>query len=119
MAQLETSAITGLPETAAIALGGTLQLSAVATGQMSDGSQIPLGVQYQTDCPDIATVSATGLVPASSGTYFVPYFTGGGSVAISATALRPGVGNGPIGPPAQCLVTVLGAGSAERTGKKV
>jgi hypothetical protein len=116
MSTLIKSAVIVTPTAAEIALGSTLQLSATATGTMSDGSTVSLGVLCESDCPAIATVNQSGLVTATTSTNAVPYFTAGGRVVIRVFALRKD--GSPIGAPAQCPVTVLGAGAPERTGKK-
>lgn len=97
---------------ASIALGSTLQLSATATGTMSDGSHVSLSVRWETDCPAIATVDQTGLVTGSTGTSVVPYWTAGGTVRISAYALRQD--SSPVGSPAVCVLNVKGAATTAR-----
>lgn len=89
--------ITISPTAASMALGSTLQLTASKPAK------------WESACPDIATVSQSGLVTATAGTYHPAYYVQGGQVQISATQLR---GDGsPAGPVVTCLVTVLGTGT--------
>jgi uncharacterized protein YjdB len=89
--------ITVSPTSASIAPGSTLQLTSSAPAK------------WESACPDIATVSQSGLVTATAGTYRPDYYVTGGQVQILATKLR---GDGsPGGPVATCLVTVLGTGT--------
>jgi uncharacterized protein YjdB len=107
--QLISTSVSISQTSASIALGSSLQLSATALGHWSDGSTTSLSVLWETACPAIATTDQTGLVQATSGTGSEPYYVQGGTVNISAYAMRPD--GSPCGAPAVCTVTVNGSGT--------
>ena len=75
---------------ATMALGSTLQLTATAIGTYSDGSTQNLQVLWASDCPDIATVSNTGLVTATNGTYALSsYWTEATRILADGFGLNP------------------------------
>ena len=114
--QHTASVSVSIPSTARLALGATLQLVPVVQYAFSDGSAAPaFTLQYQSNCPAVASIDANGLIAASSvGSYLItdPVNVGGGYVTGGYAVITASVviGGGQVAS-AECLVTVVGTGA--------